>query len=73
MRRGQLMPEQKCFQFSLKRSVAHVSSCTMADGASSSETLVAVRIVCAWYEASPVNCWSEKATATVSDEVDIVS
>jgi len=27
----------------------------------------------AWYDTSPVNCWSEKAPATVSDKVDIVS
>jgi len=36
---------------------------------SSSETLVAVG---AWYDASSVDCWSEKTTATVSDKVDIV-
>jgi len=40
---------------------------------SSGETLVAVHIVGAWYNASPVNCWYEKVTAAVSENDDIVS
>jgi len=42
-------------------------------GPAAVKTLVAVRIVGAWNNASPVDRWSQKATATVSDKVDIMT